>query len=235
MLRLMTRSPIFALCSLSFLVACGAGRSEAESPSDRPPSMGGEPAEAAPELDEPIDPENESEAAPEPEADEEPDRNPRDVRYIVGDAGLRIEVAGARFQPKVEAVKVGGGWGVKVTVKGTSHNGEKHSILAPEDRQLAFAGTVKRAGKAEEFNDERAGEDEVVIDQGQPVTLVRQWPGNIDVKPVANGQTLELEVGLWGLGKSAKTRKPLRKFFVVKMPVAGGRKPKPVLAPPPTD
>jgi hypothetical protein len=41
---------------------------------------------------------------------------------------------------------------------------------------------------------------------------------------------LTLDVGLWGLGRSADARRPVRKFFMLKM--VAGNKPQPVIQPP---
>jgi hypothetical protein len=48
---------------------------------------------------------------------------------------------------------------------------------------------------------------------------------------LAIGETLDMEVALWGLGESAEDRRPVKQFFHVKMKVDKG-KPKAVVEPP---
>ncbi len=45
------------------------------------------------------------------------------------------------------------------------------------------------------------------------------------------GETLDMEVALWGLGNTAEDRRPVKQFFHVKMKVDKG-KPKATVEPP---
>ena len=52
-------------------------------------------------------------------------------------------------------------------------------------------------------------------------------------KPVANGEILELHVGLWGLGDDAESRKPVKQFFRVRLN-ASHPNPRAIVEPPPS-
>jgi hypothetical protein len=64
----------------------------------------------------------------------------------------------------------------------------------------------------------------------KPLKFAREWPGK-GGKGLAAGDELTLQVGLWGLGDNAETRRPVRNFVLIKM-VAGKKKPQPVVTPP---
>ncbi len=155
----------------------------------------------------------------------------REVRYLVKPEGLQIDVAGARFFPKARAVKVKGGWGVTIDVKASAEDDRTHSLLRSNDGALAFAGTVVRGGKATEFGDERGSGEEQLLFPGAPLTLSRNWPGNLDLAPLARGDELRLEVGLWGLGRDATSRRPVKKFCLVRVS-PGSRRPSVLVTPP---
>src|SRR5689334_19687002 len=191
-----------ALVGLS--VACGGSRADA-------PEASAPAAPAAPSAESPKAPAAEAPApAPEeavtepPAAAEEsapPARDPnatRDVRYVVMPEGLKIEVDGVRFMAKAEPVRTPAGFNVRVTISATAS--DNRSLLAPKNGPLAFAGGVKRAGKGEveQFGDERQGEGDEPLGAGTTVKLTREWPPK-GVRPLGNGDTLELDVGLWGL------------------------------------
>ena len=144
--------------------------------------------------------------------------------------GLVVEVIGARFVPKVKPIRVGGGWGVRVEVVGSVED-TAVSVLAPKGGELAFAGAIIRAGDTNTFSDTRKGDDERFVSPGQNVTLKRDFPGKSGDKPLKRGDRLQLQVGLWGLGPDAKSRRPVRKLFSVAMEV-GKKTPQPVISPP---
>jgi len=153
-------------------------------------------------------------------ADAESDENaaptedgPREVVYRVSSDSLKIQVDGAVFYPQAEMVRIAGGYGVKVTVEATSS--VPLVLLAPKGGPLAFSGRV-RGSTTQKFGDTREGDDEMSLTPNQPITFERTWPGP-EQKPLAQGQQLELEVGLWSLGRDASSRRPVRKFFVVKL------------------
>ena len=142
----------------------------------------------------------------------------RTVRYVQTPEGLRVEILGVKFVPKAEAVKTPAGIGLKLTLEATTS--EARSLLAPEHGPLAFAGAIKRKGKSEPeaFGDARKGEGEVLLTPDKPTKLVREWPGPKG-GGLGNGDVLELDVGLWGLGANAAERRPVKQFLRVKVVV----------------
>ncbi len=137
----------------------------------------------------------------------------REIVYRVGLNGMRIQLEGAEFQPRAETVAVRGGTGVKLTVQASANL--DLSLLNPKNGPLAFGGTVRRE-QVEKFGDRRQGESELKLSPGRPVTFSRTWPGP-DQKPLAPHEELTLQVGLWGLGPTAEDRRPIKRFFVVKL------------------
>jgi hypothetical protein len=207
------------------LAVSGCGGGAASTPPQEPAA----PAAAEPEPSPPASaaapvpaPEESAAATPpaeEPAAEPAPGDAPRDVKFIQTPEGLRVEILGVKFVPKVDAVRTPAGFTVKVTISATASEGR--SLLAPKNGALAFAGVVKRAGKSEPeaFGDERAGEGEQPLGAGTTVKLVREWPGKLKVRPLSNGDVLELDVGLWGLGTSAADRRAVKQFLRVKAKV----------------
>jgi hypothetical protein len=201
------------------------------------------PEAAKPEPEQTAKPEPESEpasassGAQPPGEEAEPaasKKEPRTVKYIMTTAGLEVEVEGVRFMPKAAPIKSGNGWGVRISVDVKVMDEEAHSLLDPENGPLAFAGSVDRGGEVLRIGDKRKGEGEKLIAQGDKLRLERDWPGKGGDKPLSAGQTLTLEVGLWGLGPDADQRHPVRDFFQVKMRAAAGGKPQPAIMPPPS-
>jgi hypothetical protein len=153
------------------------------------------------------------------DADPQPDPDAqRDIRYIKTPEGLRVEILGVKFFPKAEAVKTPAGIGVRLTLEATAS--EARSLLAPQHGPLAFAGAIQRKGKseAETFGDERKGDGELLLDPAKPTKIVREWPGKAG-GGLGNGDVLELDVGLWGLGATAAERRPVKQFLRVKVVV----------------
>lgn len=139
----------------------------------------------------------------------------RNVKYVVNPEGMRVELEGVTFAPKAEAVKVGAGYGLKLKVDVRAKDGKPHSLLAPKNAEVAFAGSVKRKdGEPEKFGDKREGDREIVLKGDKAVQLSRSWPP-AGQKPIVNGDELELMVGIWGLGDDAAARRPLKKFCKV--------------------
>ena len=95
---------------------------------------------------------------------------------------------------------------------------------------VMLGGKVDRGGKVEQLGDERAGEEEKVISE-KGIEFTREWPGKTGHKPLAAGQSLELQVGIWGVGQNSTELRPVRQFCLVKM-TAGKRTPAPVVMPP---
>lgn len=167
-----------------------------------------------------------SAAAPEPSATPAPaaealpaSEAQRELKYIQSPDGLRVEILGVKFVPKVEAVRTQLGFVVKVTLSATAS--ESRTLLAPKNGALAFAGSVKRAGQSEpeHFGDERDGDGEEPLPAGTSVKLTREWPGKLKVRPLGNGDSLELDVALWGLGTTTNDRRPVKQFLRVKAKV----------------
>ena len=218
------------LCLL--LTACG-GQTPASPESA--PSEAAEPTAAEPNAAEGESGDTASDAAQSADPAEEsaaPADNPnetRDVTYKMTPGGLEIEVDGVMFQPKAEPVKVkGGAWGVKLTMTAEGVGDGPRYILKPKNGVLAFAGSVKRKGAEEKFGDKRDGEETVELAPGAKLSFETTWPK--EGTPLWYGNELMLEAGLWGLGKSADTLRPVRQFFTLRM--VAGNKPQPVLQPP---
>jgi hypothetical protein len=218
---LRTTVPLRALIAASslLLASCGGAAPTPVPPPEPPPTA---PVTAAPEPA-PAPASEPTAAAPaEPAPASEPDpaaEKPRELKYFQTPEGPRIEIGGVKFVPKVEAVRTQLGIVVKVTVSATAS--EPRSLLAPKRGALAFAGSVKRAGKSEPetFGDEREGDGEQPLGAGTTVKLTREWPGSVKVPALGNGDVLELDVGLWGLGETASDRRAVRQFFRVKAKV----------------
>jgi hypothetical protein len=222
-------------------IACAGSGGEAASP------IAAEPASAAPELT-PASSERGDETAPAAAAAPAPDApskeldtpveegaataasdtesSARNVKYIVNPEGMRVEIEGVSLVPKVETVQKGGGWGVKLKVEVRAKDGKTHSILAPEGKEIAFAGKLQRKDQSEPelFSDRREGDRELVLDPKKPLTLSRTWPGPSEPKPLAMGDEVEIMVGIWGLGEDAGSRRPLKKFCKITLKLD---KPKP--------
>jgi hypothetical protein len=221
----------FAIASLLALSACGGSQPPAASNAGATSAAEAQPAEpAAAEAE--GEPGGAAEAKPaEPEPAPAADTAPREVRYIQSPEGLKVEVSGVRFFVSATSTKVGGGFGVKISVKGESMDGKSHSLLSTDNGPIAFAGTVTRKKQATSFGDERKGEGEQTITAAAPLEFSREWPGK-GGQPLANNDSVELEVGLWGVGENAESRRPLRAFAKVKGKVEG-YKGKATVEPPP--
>jgi hypothetical protein len=153
------------------------------------------------------------------------------VKYVVTPEGLKIEVAGVRFLVSAEAKQIAQGWGAKVTIKAEATDGKEHVLLNPKNGPIAFAAAVFKKGstEAERIPDSREGDGELKL-SGSPSTFSREFPAK-GGRVLAIGETLDMEVALWGLGESAEDRRPVKQFFHVKMKVDKG-KPKAVVEPP---
>jgi hypothetical protein len=219
--RLARRLPVVFL----LIAGCGGGAQETAAPSAPAPSPAAVEPPAAPEpaasaAGSAPDAAPEPSAAPAAAADPAPaSEAQRELKYIQSPDGLRVEILGVKFVPKVEAVRTGLGFVVKVTLSATAS--ENRTLLAPKNGALAFAGNVKRAGQSEpeHFGDEREGDGEEPLPAGTSVKLTREWPGKLKVRPLGNGDSLELDVALWGLGTTPDDRRPVKQFLRVKAKV----------------
>lgn len=174
-------------------------------------------------------------AAAPPPAPPKEDADPnaiREVTYVVVPEGLKISVAGVRFAVSANAVQVASGWGVKLSVVATAADGKVHALSNPKSGPLAFAGSVSRKGKSEPdpFGDERSGDGEQEISAEAPAKFSRTWPAN-GVRVLGAGDSLDLQVALWGLGSDKDSRRPVKKFCHVRMKVEKG-KPRAIVEPP---
>jgi hypothetical protein len=214
---------IGAVVSVALVSACG---SSSAPPPETPPAVA--PAESVgtttpAETPKPPEPTAGMDAPPQSTgtgdatAAANPDEQ-RNIRFIQTPEGLRVEILGVKFVPKAEAVKTPAGVGVKLTLEATAN--EARSLLSPQHGPLAFAGAVKRRGKseAEAFGDERKGDGELVLEPSKPSKIVREWPGK-QGGALGNGDVLELDVGLWGLGTTAADRRPVKQFLRIKVVV----------------
>lgn len=214
------------------LVACGGEAT----PEPKAAEAATEPAAPAPAAEPAPATEPAPAAEPEPTAAAKPpasDPNaPRQVKYVVTPEGLKIEVSGVRFLAAAEAKQIGQGWGAKVTVKAEVLDSKEHVLLSPKAGPIAFAAAVFKKGssEAERIGDEREGEGELKISPGSPTSFSREFPKK-GGRVLAIGETLDLEVALWGLGETAADRRPVKQFFHVKMKVDKG-KPKAIVEPP---
>jgi hypothetical protein len=170
-------------------------------------------------------PKAEPKAAPDPNAT-------REVTYVAVPEGLKISVAGMKFLASSIAEQSGGGWGVKVNLDASTDDGKSHFLSKPKAGPLAFAGSVTRKGKAEpeHFGDERAGDGQEAVEGDKPLKISRTWPIK-GVRALAIGDTLDLQVALWGLGTSADSLRPLKQFFHVRVQFTKG-KAKAIVEPP---
>jgi len=199
------------------LASCGGGAESAPPASaPTPPAPAASPPAAAP----PPAAEPSASAEPAPAETPAPPAEeavpaPRDVKFIKTPEGLRVEVLGVKFVPKVETVRTPAGFGVKVMLSATAN--EARTLLAPKAGPIAFAGSITRAGKSEPetFGDEREGDGEQPLGAGTSVKLSREWPGKLKVRALGNGDVLELDVALWGLGTSASDRRAVKQFLHV--------------------
>jgi hypothetical protein len=220
------------------LSGCGGGdkwepKSAEEAGEVTPPAAETAPApvESAPAAE----PKPEPETKPEGDAKPGPAKDPnamREVRYVVTPEGLKIEVAGVRFLASAEAKQVAQGWGAKISVKAEVTDGKEHVLLNPKNGPIAFAAAVFKKGstEAERIPDERSGDGEMKLSPGSPATFSRDFP-NKGGRVLAIGETLDMEVALWGLGETAEDRRPVKQFFHVKMKVDKG-KPRAIVEPP---
>jgi hypothetical protein len=127
-------------------------------------------------------------------------------------------------------VRAGAGWGVRIEVEASVED-TALSLLAPKKEPLAFAAQMIRGGDTTRFADTRSSDEERFLSPGESHKLVRDFPGKTGEKPLGKGERLLLEVGLWGLGADDKSRRPVRKLFIVAMEV-GTKTPQPVISPP---
>lgn len=157
----------------------------------------------------------------------------REIVYRVTPKGLVIEVDGIHLRPEAVPFKQkSGAYGIQLVVNAESFDGRKYWLNKPKQGPLSIAGKIEGQGKSARFVDQReAGGEEPVLD-GSPRRFEQRWPGPGQPKLWA-GQTVTLEVGLWGVRVDSERERPVRRLFVVKL-VAGPRS-RPVITPPTLD
>lgn len=225
------------------LAACGSDAVPAPKTAEAAPAVTveapSEPpkAEPAPAAEDSANAEPSAQPSPPPSKPAPPAKDPnaeREVKYVITPEGLKVEVAGVRFLASAEAKQIASGWGATIRIKAESLDGKEHVLLSPKNGPIAFAAAVfkKDSSEAERIPDARQGEGELTIGAGSPATFSRDFP-NKNGRVLAIGETLDMQVGLWGLGDTKEDRRPLQQFVHVKMKVEKG-KPKPIIEPPPS-
>lgn len=228
-------------CSCAAISGCGGGAAPAAAPTAGSAAPVSAPSASAAQPESTTSKafdasETAAEPAAEPKSDPPKTEDPnatREVTYVVVSDGLKVSVAGVKFAISVAAVQVGPGWGTKLSVIASADDGKPHSLSSPKAGPLAFAGNVTRKGKPdpEAFGDERSGDGEQSIFGDDPTKFSRTWPAK-GTRPLAIGDSLDLQVALWGLGADTESRRPVKKLCHVRMQVGKG-KPRPVVEPPP--
>lgn len=162
------------------------------------------------------------------------DSGGREIVYRVTPKGLVIEIDGIHLRPEAKPFKEkSGAYGIELVVNAESFDGRRYRVNKPGEGPFSIAGKVEgQAGKAERFADQRVGNGEDSVMAGNPRRFKQRWPGRGQPK-LWQGQTVTLEVGLWGVRAESERERPVRRLFVVKM-VAGSKSPA-VITPPALD
>lgn len=169
-----------------------------------------------------------------PKAEPRSETAGRDIVYRVTPKGLVIELDGVHLRPEAKALKdKNGAYSIEIALQVESFDGRQYRLKKPNEGPLSLAGKIEdKAGKAKRFSDERHGDGEELVTGAQPRTFRQRWPGKGQPR-LGWGQTLTLEVGLWGIKAESERERPVRRLFEVKM--IGGNKPQAVLTPPTLD
>jgi hypothetical protein len=165
----------------------------------------------------------------------------REIVYRVTPKGLVIEIDGIHLRPEAKLFKYeSGAYGIDLVLNAESFDGRQYWLNTPKEGPLSIAGkiesgkagTEKAAAASSRFADQREGGGEEAVLEGHPQRFKQRWPGRGQPKLWA-GQTVTLEVGLWGVRAGSERERPVRRLFVVKV-VAGPRAPV-VISPPTMD
>ncbi len=156
----------------------------------------------------------------------------RNKLYKMVPGGLDVTIDGVMFHVSTKAKRQGAGWGVVVKVKAESEGDATRYLMSPKAGPLAFATKVTQSEKLlTEIGDERDGEGEKTVAPDEPLEFERSWPPK-GTKPLSGGQELELQVGLWGLGREPGKTRAVKGFVVVKVVAPRGRPAKAYVNPP---
>ncbi len=166
------------------------------------------------------------------ELDKEPSR--REIVYRVTPKGLVIEIDGLHLRPEARPFKdQHGAYGIELILKAESFDGRQYWVNKPKEGPLSIAGKIEsKDGKPSRFLDQREGKTEELVHSAEPRTFRQRWPGRGQPK-LWWGQTVTLEVGLWGFRSDSGRERPVRRLFVVKM--LAGNKPQAIVSPPTLD
>lgn len=162
------------------------------------------------------------------------DSSRREIIYRVTPKGLVIEIDGLHLHPEAKPFKdQHGAYGVELIVKAESFDGRQYWVNKPKEGPLSIAGKIEtKDGKPSRFLDQREGKSEELVHASEPRTFRQRWPGRGQPK-LWWGQTVTLEVGLWGFRSDSGRERPVRRLFVVKM--VAGNKPQAIVSPPTLD
>lgn len=244
LLRDFALAPLLAL----LFVGCGAGQppvvpqgndSAAAGAGEAAPGVGAETQESTSpptetgEGDDDADEDDEGVEIPDDEKPAEAgDDAARNKLYKMVPGGVDVTIDGLMFHVKAEAKKQGAGWGVVVKVKAESEGDATRYLMVPNAGPLAFATKVTQGEQVvTEIGDTREGEGSKTVGPDGALEFERTWPPK-GTKPLVGGQELELQVGLWGLGREAGKTRPVKGFVVVKVVAPKGRPAKAYVNPP---
>jgi hypothetical protein len=146
----------------------------------------------------------------------------RDIVYRVTPQGLVIEVGGIHLRPEAKAVKgPGGTYTVQLTLSAESFDERQYWLAKPAGGPLAVAGKIEAGtSRKQRFTDQRRGEaEQEVVRAGEPRKFKQRWPGKGQPK-LRSGETLTLEVGLWGLHADSEQERAVKRLFEVKLVAA---------------
>jgi hypothetical protein len=173
----------------------------------------------------------------------------RDIVYRVTAQGLVIEVGGIHLRPEAKAVKEAGGtYAVQLTLTVESFDERQYWLAKPAGGPLAIAGKIEASGSAapvaartsppaagtkQRFTDQKRGEaEQEVVRAGEPRKFKQRWPGKGQPK-LHSGQTLTLEIGLWGVHADTEPERAVKRLFELKLVAADP--PQAVISPPALD
>jgi hypothetical protein len=162
------------------------------------------------------------------------DTTGREIVYRVTPKGLVIEIDGIHLRPEAKPFRQeSGAYGIELVVNAESFDGRQYWVNKPAEGPLSIAGKVEgKSGQRERFRDQREGSGGEVVMEGVPRRFKQRWPGRGQPK-LWPGQTVTLEVGLWGVRIESERERPVRRLFEVKM--VAGNKSQAIITPPTMD